>query len=147
MSRREDAAKRALEDIRYLLRDSRQENSTSDLSLSNEKLIELLKANFDKLDPDDNGISRDELVTALTRPHSFTADEYEMLRLITKYFDTIINLSDDEPGEDLRISRMDASVLEQFLLNSKFSLRELHMWCSLGDDPESFSGPPPLSSG
>ncbi|HMO23396.1 MAG TPA: hypothetical protein PKC98_20735, partial [Candidatus Melainabacteria bacterium] len=78
-------------------------------------------------------------------PQAFTTDEYEMLRLITKYFDTIINMSDDEEGEETKISRADLLVLEQFLVHSKMTLKELHSWCSIANKPADDIGPPPLS--
>lgn len=84
-------------------------------------------------------------MTALMNPQAFTTDEYEMLRLITKYFDTIINMSDDEEGEETKISRADLLVLEQFLVHSKMTLKELHSWCSIANQPADDIGPPPLS--
>lgn len=145
---REDAAKQAMEDIRMLTGAGKQESEDAlNPSMAGEKLVKLLKSNFEKLDPDGNGISRSELLSAISNPQKFSEDECEMLRLIAKYFDTIINLSDDEPGEELHLSRMDMEVLSQFLIHSNLSLEELHMWCSLGDDPGDIPGPPPLAHG
>ena len=108
-------------------------------------IVKLLEENFDRLDPNNDGIEREELMTALMNPQAFTTDEYEMLRLITKYFDTIINMSDDEEGEETKISRADLLVLEQFLVHSKMTLKELHSWCSIANKPADDIGPPPLS--
>ena len=145
---KEEAAKQALEDIRHLLKSSESavEASGMNPAINKEQLVNLLNSNFSKLDPNDDGISREELLHALSHPDSYSADECEMLRLIAKYFDTIINLSDDEEGEELRISKMDAKVLEQFLLSSNLTIQELHMWCNLGDDPSQITGPPPLGN-
>ena len=148
-NKRDDGLKRALADVRSLLADAESDDPSILLTptLDNEELSSLLKANFDRLDPNDDGISRQELLTALSNPQSFSVAEYEMLKLVAKCFDTIINLSDDEPGEEMRLSRMDMEVLSQFLLHSKLTIQELHMWCSLGDQPDSITGPPPLSDG
>ncbi|MEZ4544301.1 MAG: hypothetical protein R3C24_10405 [Cyanobacteriota/Melainabacteria group bacterium] len=135
--KRDDGFKRALADVRSLLADAESDDPSILLTptLDNEELISLLKANFDRLDPNDDGISRQELLTALSNPQSFSVAEYEMLKLVAKCFDTIINLSDDEPGEEMRLSRMDMEVLSQFLLYSKLTIQELHMWCSLETNP------------
>ncbi|MEZ4486988.1 MAG: hypothetical protein R3F51_05350, partial [Cyanobacteriota/Melainabacteria group bacterium] len=111
--KRDDGFKRALADVRSLLADAESDDPSILLTptLDNEELISLLKANFDRLDPNDDGISRQELLTALSNPQSFSVAEYEMLKLVAKCFDTIINLSDDEPGEEMRLSRMDMEVL------------------------------------
>ena len=140
-NKRDDGFKRALADVRSLLADAESDDPSILLTptLDNEELISLLKANFDRLDPNDDGISRQELLTALSNPQSFSVAEYEMLKLVAKCFDTIINLSDDEPGEEMRLSRMDMEVLSQFLLYSKLTIQELHMWCSLGDHPDSIT--------
>lgn len=146
---REEAAKAALADIRFLLGTSEQPGDLPDAQesyLDGPLVVELLEKNFRRLDPDNNGISRQELMSALTRPDSFSPDEYEMLRLVTKYFDTIINMSDDndgKDGEELRITGLDLSVLKQFLVTGQVTLRELHRWCST---VEFEVGLPPLSS-
>jgi hypothetical protein len=72
-----------------------------------------------------------------------------MLQLLGKYFQTIADLSDDEPGdEDTVISRADKEVLSQFLLYSKVTLAELHHWqCAEKKAQEDqLPGPPPLST-
>lgn len=152
LNKKEQAAKEALGDIRWLLNTQGQgpDLGGEDTYLDGPRIIELLKANFSRLDPDADGITRDELMTALMNPEKFSDEEYEMLRLITKYFDTIINLSDDEDGpEETKISPVDFLVLEQFLVHSKMSLKELHDWCKLAESSECLGldsmGPPPLS--
>lgn len=144
---RESAAKQALEDIRQLAKGALKEGDSPILNpvIDNARLLELLESNFSKLDTNNDGISRGELLHALSNPGSFTLEECEMLRLIAKYFDTIINLSDDESGEEMRLSRMDLQVLKQFLVHSNMSIQELHMWCSFGDSPDTASGPPLVS--
>ena len=146
---RERAAKAALNDIRWLLHGQAGEgqDDSDETYLDGATICKLLEQNFERLDPNNDGIEREELMTALMNPQAFTADEYEMLRLITKYFDTIINMSDDEDGEETKISRADLLVLEQFLVHSKLTLKELHSWCSVANKPGPADevGPPPLS--
>lgn len=144
---REKAAKAALNDIRWLLQGEEETGELDDEEtyLDGPTIVRLLEENFERLDPNNNGIEREELMTALMNPQAFTTDEYEMLRLITKYFDTIINMSDDEEGEETKISRADLLVLEQFLVHSKMTLKELHSWCSIVNKPADDIGPPPLS--
>ncbi|HMP51117.1 MAG TPA: hypothetical protein PKD05_06130 [Candidatus Melainabacteria bacterium] len=144
---REKAAKAALNDIRWLLQGEEETGQLDDdeTYLDGPTIVRLLEENFERLDPNNNGIEREELMTALMNPQAFTTDEYEMLRLITKYFDTIINMSDDEEGEETKISRADLLVLEQFLVHSKMTLKELHSWCSIANKPADDIGPPPLS--
>lgn len=144
---REKAAKAALNDIRWLLQGEEETGELDDdeTYLDGPTIVRLLEENFERLDPNNNGIEREELMTALMNPQAFTTDEYEMLRLITKYFDTIINMSDDEEGEETKISRADLLVLEQFLVHSKMTLKELHSWCSIANKPADDIGPPPLS--
>ena len=144
---RERAAKAALNDIRWLLQgeDEQGVDEDEETYLDGPTIVKLLEENFDRLDPNNDGIEREELMTALLNPQAFTTDEYEMRRLITKYFDTIINMSDDEEGEETKISRADLLVLEQFLVHSKMTLKELHSWCSIANKPADDIGPPPLS--
>lgn len=147
---REKAAKAALNDIRWLLHgqeDTVAADDEEETYLDGPTIVKLLEENFERLDPNNDGIEREELMTALMNPQAFTTDEYEMLRLITKYFDTIINMSDDEDGEETKISRADLLVLEQFLVHSKMTLKELHSWCSVANQPSAGDevGPPPLS--
>lgn len=147
---REQAAKKALGDIRWLLnsQDRQEEFGDGDSYLDGPTVCALLRKNFAKLDPDNDGITRKELITALGNHESFTEDEYEMLRLITKYFDTVINLSEDEDGdEETKISMNDLEVLEQFLIHGKFSMKDLHQWRSISDKNGGIEsmGPPPMS--
>ena len=147
---REHAAKKALGDIRWLLnsQDKAEEFGDGDSYLDGPTVCALLRKNFGKLDPDNDGITRKELITALGNHESYSEDEYEMLRLITKYFDTVINLSEDEDGpEETKISVNDLDVLEQFLLHGKFSMKELHKWCNIGNKNGGVEsvGPPPMT--
>ena len=149
-AKREAAAQRALDDIRWLLhREDDEDDDGEETYLDGPTICALLKKNFQRLDPLDDGITREELMKALMTPQKFEPDEYEMLRLITKYFDTIINMSEDEEGEETKITRADSMVLEQFLVHSKMTLRELHRWCtsSVKAVPPDEIGPPPLSGG
>ena len=148
-TRREEAAQQALEDIRWLIQGNEAADDEEDTYLDGATISRLLEKNFTRLDPKNDGITREELMIALMNPQAFTPDEYEMLRLLTKYFDTIINLSEDEVGGETKISRFDMMVLEQFLVYSNMTLKELSTWCQMsmagkrGDETE--IGPPPLS--
>ncbi|MDZ4833610.1 MAG: EF-hand domain-containing protein [Candidatus Melainabacteria bacterium] len=156
VKRREDAAQQALADIRWLIQGTEQTNlaaeptmDDSETYLDGPTIIALLEKNFAKLDPNNDGISREEIMVALMNPQAFSPEEYEVLRLVTKYFDTIINLSEDEDGGETKISRYDMLVLEQFLVHSNMTLKELHDWCAMSKAPggagEDTIGPPPLS--
>src|SRR5579885_3034477 len=128
---REEAAQQALNDIRWLIHGNEAAPDEEESYLDGATICALLAKNFSRLDPNNDGITREELLIALMNPQAFTPDEYEMLRLLTKYFETIINLSEDEIGGETKISRYDMMVLEQFLVHSKMSLKELHTWCSM----------------
>jgi hypothetical protein len=93
----------------------------------------LLEKNFSKLDPNGNGITREELAQALISQGSYSRDEYAMLQLIGKYFDTIANMCEDEQGPQSVITSLDKDVLNQFLMHSNLSLAELHQWRSTPD--------------
>lgn len=151
---RERAADSALKNIVFLLEGSKENpeayaSRNMDQELSGDKLVELLNSNFAKVDLNNNGISRQELLAALTAPNVFTVNEYAMLKLVAKYFDTIINLSDDEPGAETVLTHTDVQVLAQFLVNSKIKLSELHRWIALSEGTAATTerdvGPPPLS--
>jgi len=106
-------------------------------------LAQLLEDNFKKLDLDGDGISRRELALAMVSPQSFSNDEYAMLKLVSKYFETIASMCDDQKeGESLRITRLDKDVLVQFLKHSKMSLSDIHDWLALN---ERSVAPPPAS--
>lgn len=147
LQRRELAAKAALTDIRWLLTQAEETSDSIGNELDTEELLRLFRKNFDRLDNNGNGISREELTAAMMRPGEFTKDEYVMLKLLTKYFDTIVNMSDDQQGEETVITLMDGRVLAQFLRHSKFSLAELHMWVNLAKRKKTDQDmePPPMS--
>jgi hypothetical protein len=102
------------------------------LGISKKRFLTLLTENFNRIDLDDNGISRKELEDAFSAASQLTRDEAMMLRLLQQYFDTIAGMADDLPGdEETRVTKLDVEVLAQFLLNSNMSLDDLHKWCSL----------------
>ncbi len=140
---REEAAKAALTDINKLLHpDDNKLSSVNESYLDGPVIIELLEKNFARLDPNNDGISRTELMDAISRPADFTVDEYEMLRIVAKYFDTIITMADDQIGEELHITQLDLAVLKQFLVSGQMTLQELKRWNS---SVEEEVGMPPLS--
>ena len=102
----------------------------------------LLEANFKRIDTNGNGISRKELAVALSTPARFSTDEYAMLRLLSKYFDTITRMCDDQvEGEALVVTSWDKDVLVQFLLHSGMTLSDVHDWINLNE--RSIAPPPP----
>ena len=104
----------------------------------------LIEKNFNRIDLNGDGISRKELATAMATPQKFTNDEWAMLRLITRYFDSIAALCDDQTeGEKVRITKMDKDVLIQFLQFSNMTMQNIHDWLSLNER----SVAPPPSSG
>ena len=146
-TRKEAAAQRALNDIRWLIHGDGEIEGEDDgeTYLDGPTICQLLEKNFERLDANGNGITREELLRGLMNPQAFTPDEYVMLRLLVKYFETIINLNDDEDGEETYISQTDVMVLEQFLVHSQMTLKDLHKWCSKTTDAAEEVGPPPLS--
>jgi hypothetical protein len=143
---REAAAEAALRDIVWML-DSDGSVSKAD-ELEGAKVVALLRKNWTRLDPDKDGITRGELLEALGKPGVFSPDEYAVLHLLSKYFDLIINFSDDEAGPETRITRKDAAVLAQFLLHSKLTLASLSHWLEQSDKRAAANdglAPPPLS--
>jgi hypothetical protein len=153
-NKREEAAQQALADIRWLLTGTKDEELAAplaeedDTQLDGQTIMQLLDRNFQRLDPNGDGITREEIMVALMNPQAFSREEYEVLRLVVKYFDTIINLSEDEEDGETKISRTDMLVLEQFLVHSNMTLKQLHAWCCMtkgvGGTPGEI-GPPPLS--
>lgn len=136
-----------MQDVVWILERS---ESPPENEISGQALVHLLQKNFSRLDPDNNGITREELLAALTKPQSFTGDEYAMLGLLSRYFDTVINLSDDEKGPETRITRLDFDVLAQFLVHSGLTLGALHTWLRSDTNKaltEQDVGPPPLFEG
>lgn len=114
-------------------------------TLDSQTFAQLLQQNFAKLDPAGQGISKEHLGKLIMRPDTFTQDEYVMLLLMAKYFDTIANLVDDEPGVQTVITGLDKEVLCQFLVHGKLSLAELHRWrllCMAPQEDTAREGPP-----
>jgi hypothetical protein len=140
----EAAAEAALRDLAWMMESAQTESKNDELEGA--KLIALLRRNFKKLDSDSDGISKAELLAALAAPTGFSEDEYAMLSLLCRYFDMVINLSDDEPGEETRITRSDMRVLEQFLVHGRFTLAGLHKWLNVSNKEitEQDVGPPPM---
>jgi hypothetical protein len=143
--KRSKAARDLLDEIVGVIKDFSPLGDT-DPSLDAKLLMDLLNRNFENLDPDGNGIARDELSVALARPADYSTDEYTMLYLLGKYFDMVAELSDDEPGrQDARITPMDKEILGQFLVHSKMSMKQLAEWFKL-DQQQRLYSPPPSSS-
>jgi hypothetical protein len=132
---REKAAKMAFDDIITKARDDKSsplsktnDNIDTRRTMRGVQLEKLLNKNFAKLDPDNNGITRDELAQALLSPWGFSEEDFTLIRLIQKYFDTIANMVDEEPGSDSRITKHDIEVLNQFLTYSDLDLQTLALW-------------------
>jgi hypothetical protein len=138
--KKERAVHTAFEDVLGGLRASEQEpesvSTVGEDTMDGAHLATLLEQNFAKLDPDKDGITKEELVKAMLTPWEFSVDEYTMLKLLGKYFDTIIHMSDDEPGPETRITEMDKDVLIQFLRYGGMTLKQLQIWRSADDTPD-----------
>jgi hypothetical protein len=142
----------ALDDVLWLHRSSSPNIGQSVESLEQDNLdsktfAELFKKNYVRLDPQNSGISKEQLSKFIMRPDNFTKDEYVMLMLVAKYFDTIANL-DDAPDSRTKITALDAEVLGQFLIHGNLSMAELHRWRMLCSSPadDTEREPPPLAS-
>ncbi len=120
-----------LGDLRKADADSQPATTVGEDTMSGAHLAALLEKNFEKLDPDRNGISKEELAQALLTPWIWTDDEYCMLKLLGKYFDTIIHITDDEQGPETHITHMDKDVLCQFLNYGGLTLAQLKQWRAL----------------
>ncbi len=150
-SRWELAAKTALAEVSQLLEANPDLKSyeTSEGTFDNQTFIGLLDKCFHNLDRNNDGISRAELLAALTSPSNFSKDEFVMLSLLAKYFSLIANMVDDQPGEESKITLKDKAALADVLSRSKLSLAELHLWCFTRDGTvrplQPGMGPPPLT--
>ena len=121
---------------------SRQAQIPEEQKLRGAQLAKLLDKNFAKLDPNEDGITRDELAQALLAPWGFSQEDFTLIRLLQKYFDTIANMVDDEPGHDTRITLADKEVLNQFLIYSDLDLYTISLWRA-ADDASNTTGATP----
>ena len=119
-----------------LFGDFRNSESLSPMptTLSGERLADLLKENFSKIDINGDGVSLREIKRAVTMPFNFSAEALLMFKVLEKYFETICNLADDEPGPDSVISAVDVEVLAQFLKYSHLTIEQLQEWRKLSDN-------------
>jgi hypothetical protein len=97
------------------------------------RLADLLVKNFGKIDHNGDGVSLREIQRAETMPFDFSAEELLMLKVLEKYFETICNLVDDEPGPDTVISAADVEVLAQFLKYSHLTIEQLQEWRKIAE--------------
>ena len=142
----------SLDDLLWLHRSSNPAAGNNIESLDQDNLdsktfAELFKKNYARLDPQDMGITKEQLSKFIMRPDNFSKDEYVMLMLLAKYFDTIANL-DDAPEFKTKITSLDKEVLCQFLIHGNLSMAELYRWRLLCSAPaeDIDREPPPLSS-
>jgi hypothetical protein len=139
-NKRERAINVAFEDVLGDLR--RAEPADSKASTVGEDTMDgahfaaLLDKHFDKLDPNRDGITKEELTQALLTPWQYKDDEYAMLKLLGKYFDTIIHMSDDQEGPETVITELDKDVVVQFLRHSNFTLAQLQQWRAMDQSPD-----------
>ena len=118
-----------------LFGDFRNSESTSPMptTLSGERLADLLKENFSKIDINGDGVSLREIKHAEAMPFNFSAETLLIFKVLKKYYETICNLADDEPGPDSVISAVDVEVLAQFLKYSHLTIEQLKEWRKLCD--------------
>jgi hypothetical protein len=137
---KEQAVHTAFEDVLGGLRVSEHElpkgTTVGEDTMDGAHLASLLEMNFSKLDPNNNGITKEELAKAMLTPWEYSVDEYTMLKLLGKYFDTIIHMSDDEQGPETVITEMDKDVLIQFLRFGGMTLKQLQVWRSADNTPD-----------
>ncbi|MBU6452856.1 MAG: hypothetical protein KGS72_13805 [Cyanobacteria bacterium REEB67] len=126
-ARRRLVAASAYKDLFGDLR-NRPEPEPKPTVMDGKTLAELLVKNFGKLDLNGDGVSLREIRRAETMPFNFSAEEQLMLKVLERYFETICNLVDDEPGPDTVISHMDVQVLAQFLEHSSLTIEQLQEW-------------------
>jgi len=142
-------AEKALQNMEWLVNNFTSDQATPQKSpIDKHEFVQLLQKNFEKLDRDNSdSISRREISAALADLADYTANEYVMRELLTRYFDFISELVDDDDGEEKVISRSDVQVLGQFLLDSNMTLEALYMWCSgpSGPPKADLIKPPPMS--
>lgn len=93
--------------------------------LSGERLADLLKENFGKIDKNGDGVSLSEIKRAEAMPFNFSEEALLMFKVLEKYFETICNLADDESGPDTVISAEDVDALAQFLKYSHLTIEQL----------------------
>ncbi len=109
-----------------------EENHPSTV-MSGARLADLLKENFDKIDKNGDGVSLSEIKRAEAMPFNFSEEAILMFKVLEKYFETICNLADDEPGPDTVISAIDVDALAQFLKYSHLTIEQLQEWRKLSD--------------
>jgi len=107
-----------------------EENQPSTV-MSGARLADLLKENFDKIDKNGDGVSLREIKRAEAMPFNFSEEAILMFKVLEKYFETICNLADDEPGPDTVISAIDVDALAQFLKYSHLTIEQLQEWRKL----------------
>lgn len=107
-----------------------EENQPSTV-MSGERLADLLKENFGKIDKNGDGVSLNEIKRAEAMPFNFSEEALLMFKVLEKYFETICNLADDEPGPDTVISAIDVDALAQFLKYSHLTIEQLQEWRNL----------------
>ena len=140
----------SLDDLLYLHKAGSDDydhiESLAQDTLDSETFANLFDKSYSKLDPNNQGLTKVQLGKLIMRPDIFTKDEYCMLLLLAKYFDTVASLVVD--GDKTRITPLHKEVLNQFLVHGKLTLAELARWTMLCVDPneDSASSLPPLSA-
>ncbi len=97
-------------------------------AMSGARLADLLKENFSKIDTNGDGVSLGEIKRAHAMPFNFSAEALIMFKVLEKFFETICNLADDEPGPDTVISAIDVDALAQYLKYSHLTIEQLQEW-------------------
>lgn len=128
-------AARAFKDVLGQIRNE-EPKADAPASLDGRTLALLLAKNFERLDNGRDGITKEDITAAMLMKQQFSDNEYLMLQLMGRYFDTMANMSDDEAGKETVITSLDIEVLNQFLVHSNLSLEELHSWRAQAADPE-----------
>jgi len=93
--------------------------------LDEETIISLARKNFSRFAPDGlDKFTRQQLVDASHQ--QFSTDEQELIRVLLRYFRVIADLASFDEGLEPTISNDDIMVLEQFLVHSRMTLKDLN---------------------
>lgn len=96
--------------------------------MSGARLADLLKENFGKIDTNGDGVSLREIKRCEAMPFNFSEEALLMFKVLERFFETICNLADDEPGPDTVISAVDVDALAEYLKNSHLTIEQLQEW-------------------
>lgn len=101
--------------------------------MSGERLADLLRETFGKIDINGDGVSLREIKRTDAMPFNFSAEALLMLKVLEKYFETLFKISHDDPGPDPVISAEEVEILALMLHYSHITIEQLQEWRKLSD--------------